>query len=135
MATPNIVNVATINAKNATGAVTTSRAVAVDVSADKVAKINQINSSEVTVKISPNRYESKFTFSFNKLIETIPIDNDEWARIPNNVSLDKILLFWRYIRRNANILHITKVPIVVLIPRAMPKAIQRRLLCDKESPK
>ena len=26
---------------------------------DKVAKINQINSSEVTVKISPNRYESK----------------------------------------------------------------------------
>ena len=38
MATPNIVNVATINAKNATGAVTTSRAVAVDVSADKVAK-------------------------------------------------------------------------------------------------
>ena len=40
MATPNIVNVATINAKNATGAVTTSRASAVDVSADKVAKIN-----------------------------------------------------------------------------------------------
>ena len=37
MATPNIVNVATINAKNATGAVPTSRAVAVDVSADKVA--------------------------------------------------------------------------------------------------
>ena len=64
---------------------------------DKVAKINQINSSEVTVKISPNRYESKFTFSFNKLIETIPIDNDEWARIPNNVSIDKILLFWWYI--------------------------------------
>ena len=42
MATPNIVNVATINAKNATGAVTTSRASAVDVPADKVAKINTI---------------------------------------------------------------------------------------------
>ena len=28
------------------------------VKTDKVAKINQINSSEVTVKISPNRYES-----------------------------------------------------------------------------
>ena len=41
MSTPNIVNVATINAKNATGAVTTSRASAVDVPADKVAKIKQ----------------------------------------------------------------------------------------------
>ena len=30
MATPNIVNVATINAKNAAGAITTSRASAVD---------------------------------------------------------------------------------------------------------
>ena len=42
MATPNIVNVATINAKNATGAVTTSRATALDVPDDKVAKINTI---------------------------------------------------------------------------------------------
>ena len=53
MATPNIVNVATINAKNATGAVTTSRATAVDVSADKVAKIN-------TILIGP---EGGFSFS------------------------------------------------------------------------
>ena len=59
MANPNIVNVATINAKNATGAVTTSRAVAVDVSADKVAKINTIliaiidgtNAADVTVGV------------------------------------------------------------------------------------
>ena len=43
MATPNIVNVATINAKNATALLTgTSRTTAVDVSADKVAKINTI---------------------------------------------------------------------------------------------
>ena len=41
MATPNIVNVATINAKNAAGAITTSRASAVDVAAEKVAKINK----------------------------------------------------------------------------------------------
>ena len=60
MATPNIVNVATINAKNATGAVTTSRASAVDVAADKVAKINTIlianidgsNAADVTIEVS-----------------------------------------------------------------------------------
>ena len=60
MATPNIVNVATINAKNATGAVTTSRAVAVDVAADKVAKINTIlianidgsNAADITIEVS-----------------------------------------------------------------------------------
>ena len=58
MATPNIVNLATINAKNATGAVTTSRASAVDVSADKVAKINTIlianidgsNAADITIE-------------------------------------------------------------------------------------
>ena len=43
MATPNIVNVATINAKNATALLTgTSRTEALDVPADKVAKINTI---------------------------------------------------------------------------------------------
>ena len=60
MATPNIVNVATINAKNAAGAVTTSRATAVDVPADKVAKINTIlianidgtNAADVTIEVS-----------------------------------------------------------------------------------
>ena len=60
MATPNLVNVATINAKNATGAVTTSRASAVDVPADKVAKINTIlianidgtNSATITIEVS-----------------------------------------------------------------------------------
>ena len=60
MATPNIVNVATINAKNATGAITTSRASAVDVPAEKVAKINTIlianidgtNAADVTIEVS-----------------------------------------------------------------------------------
>jgi hypothetical protein len=60
MTTPNIVNVATINAKNAAGAITTSRASAVDVPAQKVAKINTIlianidgtNAADVTIEVS-----------------------------------------------------------------------------------
>ena len=60
MATPNIVNVATINAKNAAGAITTSRAVVVDVAAEKIAKINTIlianidgtNAADVTIEVS-----------------------------------------------------------------------------------
>ena len=62
MATPNIVNVATINAKNATGAITTSRASAVDVPDEKIAKINTIlianidgtNAADVTIEVSVN---------------------------------------------------------------------------------
>lgn len=60
-----------------------------------VAMKNQTSSLEVTVNISPNKYESKLTLFSSRLIETIPIDNEEWAKIPNNVSLDRILLFWR----------------------------------------
>ena len=61
MATPNIVNVATINAKNATALLDgTSRTTAVDVPADKVAKINTIlvanvdgtNAADITVEVS-----------------------------------------------------------------------------------
>jgi hypothetical protein len=60
MTTPNIVNVATINAKNAAGAITTSRASAVDVPAEKVAKINTIlianidgtNAADITIEVS-----------------------------------------------------------------------------------
>ena len=60
MTTPNIVNVATINAKNAAGAITTSRASAVDVPAQSVAKINTIlianidgtNAADVTIEVS-----------------------------------------------------------------------------------
>ena len=60
MATPNIVNVATINAVNAAAAITTSRAAAIDVAADKVAKVNTIlvcnidgtNAATVTIEVS-----------------------------------------------------------------------------------
>mgnify|MGYP001414861106 FL=1 len=60
MATPNIVNVATINAKNAAGAITTSRAVVVNVDDEKIAKINTIlianidgsNAADVTIEVS-----------------------------------------------------------------------------------
>ena len=68
MATPNIVNVATINAKNAAGAVTTSRASAVDVPAEKVAKINTIlianidgsNAADITIEVSINNGSDYF---------------------------------------------------------------------------
>ena len=68
MATPNIVNVATINAKNAAGAVTTSRASAVDVPAEKVAKINTIlianidgsNAANITIEVSINNGSDYF---------------------------------------------------------------------------
>ena len=61
MATPNIVNVATINAKNAAALLTgTSRTEAVDVPDDKVAKINKIlvanvdgtNAADITIEVS-----------------------------------------------------------------------------------
>ena len=61
MATPNIVNVATINAKNAAAKLTgTSRTEAVDVPADKVAKINTIlvanvdgaNAADITIEVN-----------------------------------------------------------------------------------
>ena len=60
MATPNIVNVATINAVNAAAAITTSRAAAIDVAAEKVAKVNTIlvcnidgsNAADVTIEVS-----------------------------------------------------------------------------------
>ena len=68
MATPNIVNVATINAKNAAGAITTSRASAVDVPAEKVAKINTIlianidgsNAADITIEVSINNGSDYF---------------------------------------------------------------------------
>jgi hypothetical protein len=61
MATPNIVNVATINAANATALLDgTSRTEALDVPADKVAKINTIlvanvdgtNAATITIEVS-----------------------------------------------------------------------------------
>jgi len=71
MATPNIVNVATINAKNAAGAITTSRASAIDVPAEKVAKVNTIlianidgtNAADVTIEISRDNGSNYFAIA------------------------------------------------------------------------
>jgi hypothetical protein len=60
MATPNLLNVDTITPKVAVGAVTTSRATIVDVTAEYVAKINSLiianvdgtNAADITVEIS-----------------------------------------------------------------------------------
>ena len=61
MATPNIVEVATINAVNSTALLDgTSRTTAVDVAAEKIAKINTIlvanvdgsNAAEITIEVS-----------------------------------------------------------------------------------
>ena len=61
MATPNIVEVATINAVNSTALLTgTSRTTAVDVAAEKIAKINTIlvanvdgsNAADITIEVS-----------------------------------------------------------------------------------
>ena len=71
MTTPNIVAVATINAKNAAGAVTTSRASAVDVPADKIAKVNTIlianidgsNAADITIEVSINNGSDYFAIA------------------------------------------------------------------------
>jgi len=60
MATPNIINVATITPKVAVGAVTTSRASIVDVPAENCAKINSLvitnidgtNAADITAEVS-----------------------------------------------------------------------------------
>ena len=93
MATPNIVNVATINAKNATGAVTTSRAVAVDVSADKVAKINTIlianidgtNAADITLEVSVDNGSN-----YVKIASTISVPADATLSfLENPIYLDE----------------------------------------------
>ena len=71
MATRNIVNVATIFPRNAIGAITTSRASAVDVPAEKVAKINTIlianidgtNAANVTIEVSINNGSDYFAIA------------------------------------------------------------------------
>ena len=61
MATPNVVNVTTINGKNATAQLSnTSRTTAIDVSADKLVKVNTIlvanvagtNAADITIEVS-----------------------------------------------------------------------------------
>ena len=98
MATPNIVNVATINAKNATGAVTTSRAVAVDVAADKVAKINTIlianidgtNAADITLEVSVDNGSN-----YVKIANTISIPADATLSfLENPIYLDETDLLY-----------------------------------------
>ena len=93
MATPNIVNVATINAKNATGAVTTSRAVAVDVDDNKVAKINTIlianidgsNAADITIEVSVDNGSN-----YVKLANTISVPADATLSfLENPIYLDE----------------------------------------------
>ena len=98
MATPNIVNVATINAKNATGAVTTSRASAVDVPADKVAKINTIlianidgsNAADITLEVSVDNGSN-----YVKIANTISVPADATLSfLENPIYLDETDLLY-----------------------------------------
>ena len=68
MATPNIVNVATIFPRNAIGAITTSRASAIDVAAESCCKVNTIlianidgsNAADITIEVSINNGSDYF---------------------------------------------------------------------------
>ena len=94
MATPNIVNVATINAKNATANLTdTNRTTAVDVSADKVAKINTIlianidgtNAADITLEVSVDNGSN-----YVKIASTISVPADATLSfLENPIYLDE----------------------------------------------
>ena len=80
MATPNIVNVATINAKNSTANLTdTNRTTAIDVAADKVAKVNTIlvanidgtNAADITIEVSVDNGSN-----YVKIANTISVPAD-----------------------------------------------------------
>ena len=93
MAQPNIVNVATIKAKNAAGAVTTSRAVVVDVDDEKVAKINTIlianidgsNAADITIEVSVDNGSN-----YIKIASTISVPADATLSfLENPIYLDE----------------------------------------------
>ena len=79
MATPNIINVATITPKVAVGAITTSRADIVDVPAENCAKINSLiianidgtNAADVTVEVSTDNGSN-----YVKIASTISVPAD-----------------------------------------------------------
>ena len=79
MATPNIINVATITPKVAVGAVTTSRASIVDVPAENCAKINSLiianidgtNAADITAEVSTDNGSS-----YVKIASTISVPAD-----------------------------------------------------------
>ena len=98
MATPNIVNVATINAVNAAAAITTSRAAAIDVAADKVAKVNTIlvcnidgsNACDVTIEVSIDNGSN-----FVALASTISVPADATLSfLENPIYLDETDLLY-----------------------------------------
>ena len=94
MATPNIVNVATINAANSTALLDgTSRTEAVDVPADKVAKINTIlianidgtNAANITIEVSVDNGSN-----YVKIANTISIPADATLSfLENPIYLDE----------------------------------------------
>ena len=94
MATPNIVNVATINAKNATALLDgTSRTEAVDVPADKVAKINTMlvanvdgtNAADITIEVSVDNGSN-----YVKIANTISVPADATLSfLENPIYLDE----------------------------------------------
>ena len=79
MATPNLINVDTITPKVAVGAVTTSRADIVDVTAEYCAKINSLiianidgtNAADITVEVSTDNGSS-----YIKIANTISVPAD-----------------------------------------------------------
>ena len=99
MATPNIVNVATINAKNATALLDgTSRTTAVDVAADKVAKINTIlvanvdgsNAANITIEVSVDNGSN-----YVKIANTISVPADATLSfLENPIYLDETDLLY-----------------------------------------
>ena len=94
MATPNIVNVATINAKNATALLdSTSRTTAVDVPAEKIAKIKTIlvanvdgsNAADITIEVSVDNGSN-----FVKIANTISVPADATLSfLENPIYLDE----------------------------------------------
>jgi hypothetical protein len=99
MATPNIVNVATINAKNATALLDgTSRTEAIDVPADKIAKINTIlvanvdgtNAADITIEVSVDNGSN-----YVKLANTITVPADATLSfLENPIYLDETDLLY-----------------------------------------
>ena len=99
MATPNIVNVATINAKNATALLDgTSRTTAVDVPAEKTAKINTIlvanvdgtNAADITIEVSVDNGSN-----YVKIANTISVPADATLSfLENPIYLDETDLLY-----------------------------------------
>ena len=84
MATPNIINVATITPKVAVGAVTTSRADIVDVPAENCAKINTLmisnidgtSAADITVEVSVDNGSNYY-----HLAKTVTVPADSTVQI------------------------------------------------------